>query len=86
MVTYAVEQLDDVALKSGPLGQGFDLMSPFVWREGDGYRLMVRGVAWPLGPTDPTGIIAGGGTVRLTKFWFVRKKFGRVSVLYACRR
>ncbi|MEG3125921.1 glycosidase [Sphingomonas sp. GB1N7] len=60
MVTYAVEQLDDVALVGGPLGKGFDLMSPFVWREGGGYRIMVRGVPWPLGPTDPTGIIAGG--------------------------
>ncbi|KQS03747.1 glycosidase [Sphingomonas sp. Leaf357] len=60
MVTYAVEQLDEVALIGGPLGQGFDLMSPFVWREGGGYRIMVRGVPWPLGPKDPTGIIAGG--------------------------
>ena len=60
MVTYAVEQLDDVRLTGGPLASALDLMSPFVWREGDGYRIMVRGVPDPLGPTDPTGIIAGG--------------------------
>ncbi len=35
-------------------------MSPFVWREGSAYRIMVRGVPCPLGPTDPTGLIAGG--------------------------
>ena len=60
MPTYAVEQLDDVTLQGGPLGKDFDLMSPFVWKEADRYRIMVRGVHWPLGPTDPTGIIAGG--------------------------
>lgn len=60
MVTYAVEQLDDVSLTGGPLGKKFDLMSPFVWREGDIYRIMVRGVPCPLGPTDPTGIIGSG--------------------------
>ncbi len=38
MATYAVEQLDDVTLTGGPLGKTFDLMSPFVWREGDGGR------------------------------------------------
>ena len=37
-------------------------MSPFVWREGNTYRIMVRGVPWPLGPSDPTGIIAGGSS------------------------
>ena len=60
MVTYAVEQLDDVTLTGGPLGDKMDLMSPFVWREGATYRIMVRGVPWPLGPTDPTGQIASG--------------------------
>ena len=60
MVTYAVEQLDDVTLGGGPLAKDTDLMSPFVWREGDIYRIMVRGVPYPLGPDDPTGLIAGG--------------------------
>ena len=60
MVTYAVEQLDDVTLTGGPFAKGMDLMSPFVWREGDAYCIMVRGVPHPLGPGDPTGLIAGG--------------------------
>jgi len=60
LATYAVEQLDDVTLTGGPLGKTFDLMSPFVWREGDAYRIMVRGVPYPLGATDPTGVIGGG--------------------------
>ena len=60
MVTYTVEQLDVVTLTGGPLGEGYDLMSPFVWQEEAEYRIMVRGVPWPLGPKDPTGIIAGG--------------------------
>jgi predicted GH43/DUF377 family glycosyl hydrolase len=60
MVTYAVEQLDDVALIGGPLASDTDLMSPFVWREDETYRIMVRGVPYPLRPTDPTGLIAGG--------------------------
>ena len=58
MVTYAVEQLDDVTLTGGPLSDTMDLMSPFVWREGETYRILVRGVPRPLGPTDPTGLIA----------------------------
>ena len=60
MVTYAVEALDAVVLRGGPLRDTYDLMSPFVWREGDTYRILVRGVPWPLGETDPTGVIAGG--------------------------
>ena len=64
MVTFAVEQLDDVILKGGPLGKTFDLMSPFVWREDNSYRILVRGVPYPLGPTDPTGIIGGGRSAR----------------------
>ena len=60
MVAYVVEKLDDVALSGGPLGKTFDLMSPFVWREGEAYRILVRGVPYPLGPTDPTGVIGGG--------------------------
>jgi beta-1,2-mannobiose phosphorylase / 1,2-beta-oligomannan phosphorylase len=60
MVTYAVEQLDDVTLIGGPLGDKMDLMSSFVWQEAGTFRIMVRGVPWPLGPTDPTGLIASG--------------------------
>jgi predicted GH43/DUF377 family glycosyl hydrolase len=61
MGTYAVEQLDAVTVAQGSIIDGMDLMSPFVWKEGAFYRAMVRGVPRPLGPTDPTGIIAGGG-------------------------
>jgi predicted GH43/DUF377 family glycosyl hydrolase len=39
-----------------------DLMSPFIWKEGTFYRAMVRGVPYPLAPTDPTGIIVGGAS------------------------
>src|ERR1051326_2472405 len=59
MVTYAVEQIDDLVLTGGPLA-GMELMSPFVWKEGDQYRIMMRGVPQPPGPEVPTGIIASG--------------------------
>ncbi len=59
-ITYAVEQLDTVSISAASVIDGMDLMSPFVWREGDLYRIMVRGVPHPLGPGDPTGIIARG--------------------------
>jgi len=57
MVAYVVEQLDEVVVDPGPLA-GMDLMSPFVWREGDGYRMLLRGVPKPKGPAKPTGVIA----------------------------
>ena len=60
MATYAVEQLDTVAISANSVIDGMDLMSPFVWREGGLYRIMVRGVPHPLGPHEPTGIIARG--------------------------
>jgi predicted GH43/DUF377 family glycosyl hydrolase len=60
MITYAVEQLDTVTLAGGALTDKMDLMSPFVWREKQAYRIMVRGVPHPLGPTDPTGLIVAG--------------------------
>ncbi|MBA2935190.1 glycosidase [Sphingomonas sp. CGMCC 1.13654] len=60
MATYAVEQLDTVIVAKGSTIDGMDMMSPFVWKEGPLYRAMVRGVPCPLGPTDPTGIIACG--------------------------
>lgn len=62
MPTYAVEQLDAVTIAPGSPIDGMDLMSPFVWREGDRYRILVRGVPAPLGPHDPTGLIASGSS------------------------
>jgi predicted GH43/DUF377 family glycosyl hydrolase len=62
MVAYVVEQLDTVTLSATSLIDGMDLMSPFVWKEGHLYRIMVRGVPYPLMPKDPTGIIAGGAS------------------------
>ena len=60
MPTYAVEALDAVTIAAGSPLDGMDLMSPFVWREQGRYRMLVRGVPDPLGPTDPTGLIASG--------------------------
>jgi predicted GH43/DUF377 family glycosyl hydrolase len=60
MVTYAVERIDIVTIDDGSPLAGMDRMSPFVWKEGDAYRVMIRGVPDPLGPTDPTGVIATG--------------------------
>ncbi|MBB4154107.1 putative GH43/DUF377 family glycosyl hydrolase [Sphingomonas jinjuensis] len=60
MPTYSVEQLDDVSIAPGSILDGMDLMSPFVWAEGDRYRMLVRGVPWPLRDGDPTGVIASG--------------------------
>lgn len=57
MVAYVVEQLDDVVVEPGPLA-GMDLMSPFVWTEAGGYRMLLRGVPKPKGPGKPTGVIA----------------------------
>ena len=61
MAAFSVERLDTVNIQEGSLLEGMDLMSPFVWKEGGVYRIMIRGVPDPLKPTDPTGIIAGGG-------------------------
>ena len=62
MPAYAVEQLDVVTISSGSIIDGMDLMSPFVWKEGALYRMMVRGVPRPLIASEPTGIIAGGAS------------------------
>ncbi|KRB86595.1 glycosidase [Sphingomonas sp. Root710] len=65
MVAYVVEELQQVTLDiAGPDGRlaHHDLMSPFVWTEGDTYRLLVRVLPNPLGPGDPTGIIWGGNS------------------------
>ena len=60
MVDYVVQQIDDVTLTQGTVVAGMSLMSPFVWKDGDRYRMMVRGVPCPLGPNDPTGVIGVG--------------------------
>ena len=63
MVAYVVEALEDVTLDvAGPEGRlaHYDLMSPFVWTEGETYRMLVRVLPSPLGPADPTGVIWGG--------------------------
>jgi len=63
MAAYVVEELQTVMLDiAGPEGRlaDYDLMSPYVWTEGEIYRLLVRVLPNPLGPSDPTGIIWGG--------------------------
>lgn len=63
MTAYVVEALDTVTLDiAGPDGRlsHYDLMSPFVWQEGERRRMLVRVVPHPLGPTDPTGLIWAG--------------------------
>jgi len=61
MVAYVVEELQEVTL-ARPDGRlaSYDLMSPFVWTEDNAYRLLVRVIPRPLGPTDPTGVIWSG--------------------------
>lgn len=61
---YAVEALEvvtlDLAGEEGVLA-GHDLMSPYVWQDEDKHiHLLVRVLANPLGPTDPTGVIFAG--------------------------
>ena len=58
MATYAVEQIEDLSTLGAPMLDGMDLMSPFVWRENGSYRALFRAVPRPLGPDDPTGVIA----------------------------
>jgi predicted GH43/DUF377 family glycosyl hydrolase len=63
LVAYVVDRLEDVTLdiggEHGPL-DGHDLMSPFVWIEGDMHRILVRVVPRPFAPGNPTGIIWSG--------------------------
>ena len=61
MVAYVVEQLDEVTIGEGSPIAGMDLMSPYVWRENGGYRMLLRAVPQPLTPDQPTGVIAAGG-------------------------
>ena len=62
MPTYAVEAIDDVTIAAESPIDGMELMSPYVWREDGRYRMLVRGVPDPLGPHDPTGLIACGAS------------------------
>lgn len=62
MTTYAIETIEDVTLAPGSPLDGMDLMSPFVWREKDRYRIMVRRVPRPFTDASPTGIICSGGS------------------------
>ena len=57
MVTYAVEQIEKLTSTAESAFKGMALMSPFVWREGDRYRALMRAVPDPFGANDPTGII-----------------------------
>lgn len=62
MFTYAVEQLDTVSIAADPVVENMDLMSPFVWKEAQTYRMMVRAVPRQSGPTIATGIIYAGSS------------------------
>jgi predicted GH43/DUF377 family glycosyl hydrolase len=63
MVAYVVEALDKVVIDGSVRLSGMDLMSPYIWAEDGGYRVMVRVVPNPLGPHDPTGVIWCGECV-----------------------
>ena len=67
MVAYAIEEIEEVLLSKGSGLDGMDLMSPFVWKEGERYRIMVRRVPRPFTAASPTGeICAGAGDDGLT--------------------
>ncbi|GAC1413675.1 MAG: hypothetical protein NVSMB69_15970 [Novosphingobium sp.] len=63
MVHFIAVALDDVrvdlAEEDGPLAH-HDLMSPYVWTDDNGCRILLRVVPNPLGPTDPTGVVYCG--------------------------
>jgi beta-1,2-mannobiose phosphorylase / 1,2-beta-oligomannan phosphorylase len=62
-IAYVVEELEDVRLdvsRDDGLLSGHDLMSPYVWRDGEVLRMLVRVLRNPLGPQDPTGLIYAG--------------------------
>ena len=65
MVQYAAMALDAVkvnlASAGGPLAH-HDLMSPYIWTDPDGCRILLRVVPNPLGPADPTGVVYCGKT------------------------
>lgn len=62
MTEYVVKKLEAVTIADGSTIANMDLMSPYVWQEGGAYRIMLRAVPNPLGPHDPTGVIACGSS------------------------
>lgn len=60
MVAYVVEALEEVVLSCGDPLKSMDKMSPFVWQDASGIRIMVRGVPDPLESDDATGVIWSG--------------------------
>ena len=57
MADYVVERVRDVKLACEEPLKSMDWMSPFVWRDGDLYWMMMRGVPNPLDDGKPTGVI-----------------------------
>lgn len=61
---FGVERIDvvqlDIARRPDGLLAGYDLMSPYVWEDDGRMSLLVRVLANPLGPDDPTGVIYSG--------------------------
>lgn len=61
MTDYVVEQIDEVTISAGSSIEESDLMSPYVWREAEHYRLLVRVVGRISGgAVGPTGLIYHG--------------------------
>jgi len=60
MVAYVVEKVEDVCLKADEPLRSMDWMSPFVWRDNGGLRLLMRGVPRPMKQGDPSGVIFAG--------------------------
>ena len=60
MTAYNVEQIDDVDLRNDRALQGMDFMSPYVWREDGGYRILFRAVPRPFTAKSATGLIYAG--------------------------
>jgi len=75
-IDYVVEQHEvvrlDIARDDGLLAD-HDLMSPYVWQENGAKRLLVRVLANPLRPGDPTGIIYAGKSEDGIHFKMLRK-------------
>lgn len=58
---FNVKAIEDVTIEGPPELMARDLMSPFVWREGDGrYAMMVRAVVPPGQELVDTGVIWAG--------------------------
>lgn len=57
MTAWNVERIEPLAIRNDRALKGKDLMSPYVWREGNRYRMLFRAVPRPLSATSPTGLI-----------------------------